>query len=247
MSEGTALARRLRIDINIGTELAENFQELKGLNELKAPISPITQADMHYDGNGWKGYVKTAQEYLVEGNVSVKKDRTTKLLNEVHQFLEDASKAFGGAEIVQFRVYDRDGQLPGQQGWGIVTWTEDGGDAEQKGTVAFSLMPDADRPELTEIANPLNATPVPVIASLSPAGGATAGGTLVVITGAHFDTVTLAAHVKFGANNATSYQVISPSKIAAIAPAGAAATVRVTVTNANGASADTLADDYTYA
>jgi len=247
MSEGTALARRLRIDINLGTELAQDYRELKGLNELKAPISPITQADMHYDSDGWKGYVKTAQEYLVEGNVSVKKDRDTKLLNEVHQFLADAALAFGGAEIVQFRVYDRDGQLPGQEGWGIVTWTEDGGDAEQKGTVAFSLLPDADRPQLTSIANPLNATPVPVISSLSPTGGAAAGGTLVVITGSNFDTVTLAAHVKFGSTNATSYQVISPSKIAAVAPAGSAGSVRVTVTNANGASADTAADDYTYA
>lgn len=245
MAEGTALARRFRLDINIGTEAVPNFLELKGLNEFNGgPISPITQADMHYDSDGWKGYVKTAQEYLIEGNVSVKRDRTTKLLNTVHQFLEDASKAFDGDEVVQFRFYDRGGQQMGGQGWGIVTWTADGGDAEQKGTVAFSLMPDADRPQLEAIANPLNATPVPIIASLSPATGAAAGGDLVTISGAHFTGTTT---VDFGATPATEFTVVSDSTIVALTPAVAASTVQVEVTNANGASADTAADNFTFA
>jgi len=243
MAEGTALARRYRLDINIGTEAVQNYLEMKGLNEFKPAITNITQADMHYDSDGWKGYVKTAQEYLVEGNVSVKRDRTTKLLNEVHAFMQEASKSFDGDEIVQFRYYDRGGQEEGLEGWGIVSWTPDGGDAEQKGTVAFSLMPDSDRPGLTVIPNPLNATPVPIIASVSPATGPAAGSTLVTITGAHFTGTTT---VEFGADDATDFEVISSSVISAIAPAHAAGAVQVKVTNANGPSVDTAADNYTY-
>jgi hypothetical protein len=240
MAEGTALARRFRLDINIGTEAAPNWQELKGLNEFNgAPVTAITQADMHYDSDGWKGYVKTAQEYLIEGNVSVKRDRTTKLLNEVHQFLKDASEAFDGDEIVQFRFYDRGGQ-----GWGIVGWTPDGGDAEQKGTVAFTLTPDADRPQIETIANPLNATPIPIITSVSPSTGTTAGGDLVTITGAHFTGATL---VEFGATAATEFTVVSSSTIVALTPAVAASTVKTEVTTPNGSNDDTAADNFTFA
>jgi hypothetical protein len=245
MAEGTALARRFRLDINIGTETVPNWQELKGLNEFNgAPISPITQADMHYDSDGWKGYVKTAQEWLVEGNVSVKRDRTTKLLNTVHQFLEDAAKAFDGGEIVQWRFYDRGGQQMGGQGWGIVTWTPDGGDAEQKGTVAFSLMPDADRPQLEAIANPLNATPIPIVSAVSPSTGTTAGGDLVTISGAHFTGTTT---VEFGATPATEFTIVNDSTIVALTPAVAASTVKTEVTTPNGSNTDTAADNFTFA
>jgi hypothetical protein len=243
MSEGTALARRFRLDINIGTEAVPNWQELKGLNEFNGgPISPITQADMHYDSDGWKGYVKTAQEYLIEGNVSVKRDRTTKLLNTVHQFLEDASKAFDGDEIVEFRFYDRGGQQMGASGWGIVTWTADGGDAEQKGTVAFSLMPDADRPQLEAIANPLNDSPDPVVDAVAPATGDDAGGTLVKITGAFF---TGATAVTFDAVAATSINVESSTTIYCLTPAGTAGAADVAVTTPNGTGTKVSAFTYT--
>ncbi len=52
--------------------------------------------------------------------------------------------------------------------------------------------------------------------------------------------------VTFGGVSATSYTVVSPTKITAIAPAHELATVAVQVWNSGGASEDTDADDYTY-
>jgi hypothetical protein len=166
----------------------------------------------------------------------------------VHAFLRLASMAIDADEgVVHMRWFDKNGSVEAYEGYGLITWAPDGGGMADLERVSITVTPSAVSPTLTTIANPVNATPVPLIASLSPATGGTAGGTLVVISGAYFTSVSGATGVKFGATNATSYTVIADNKIAAIAPAGAAATVRVTVTNTNGASADTVADDYTYA
>ena len=70
----------------------------------------------------------------------------------------------------------------------------------------------------------------PTVTGLSPARGPAAGGSSVVITGAHF---TGATNVKFGAN-AASFTVNSDTQITATAPAGSAGSVHVTVTTPSG-------------
>ncbi|WP_439623756.1 beta strand repeat-containing protein [Gemmata sp.] len=88
---------------------------------------------------------------------------------------------------------------------------------------------------------------IPTITALSPGGGPIAGGNSVVITGTGFAALTGAASVMFGAVNAASYVVNSNTQITAVAPAGAAGSVNVSVTNAIGMSANTAADNYLYA
>ncbi len=83
----------------------------------------------------------------------------------------------------------------------------------------------------------------PTVTSISPTAGTTAGGTSVTITGTNF---TGATAVKFGATNATGFTVDSATQITATSPAGAAGIVDVTVTNANGTSAISAADQYTF-
>ena len=68
----------------------------------------------------------------------------------------------------------------------------------------------------------------PVVTSLNPNAGPTAGGTTVIITGSDFPR----AAVTFGATPAASFVVNSPTQITAVAPAEPAGTVNVTVTNA---------------
>ena len=85
---------------------------------------------------------------------------------------------------------------------------------------------------------------LPTVTSISPAGGPTGGGTTVTITGTNF---TGATQVRFGATNASGFTVNSATSITATAPAGAAGVVDVRVTTAGGQSANTSADDYTYA
>lgn len=87
-------------------------------------------------------------------------------------------------------------------------------------------------------------TPAPTVTGVSPTSGAAGGTTTVVITGTN---LTGASAVKFGATNATSYTVDSPTQITAIAPAHAAGAVDVTVTTLGGTSATGAPDTYTFA
>ncbi|WP_280238965.1 IPT/TIG domain-containing protein [Nocardia abscessus] len=73
---------------------------------------------------------------------------------------------------------------------------------------------------------------MPTITSISPTSGPTTGGTSVTITGTGF---TGPATVSFG-GTATTFTIDSPTQITAIAPAGSAGAVQVTVTNSDGTS-----------
>ncbi|KAJ5151513.1 uncharacterized protein N7482_010765 [Penicillium canariense] len=79
----------------------------------------------------------------------------------------------------------------------------------------------------------------PTLISLSPTGGAIAGGNNVTLTGTGFATAT---EIFFGANPAT-FTILSDSSISAVAPPGTGA-VSVTVVNPGGTSG---AQTYTYA
>jgi hypothetical protein len=91
-------------------------------------------------------------------------------------------------------------------------------------------------------------TPVvvpPTVTSVAPATGSYLGGTTVQITGTGF---TAGATVRFGTAAAASVTVSSSTLIVAVSPAGTAgSTVQVSVTTASGTSANTSADDFTYA
>jgi type II secretory pathway pseudopilin PulG len=65
----------------------------------------------------------------------------------------------------------------------------------------------------------------PTVTSVSPNAGPTAAGTSVTISGTSFGGVTT---VKFGATNALSFVVNSPTSITAVSPAGPVGTVDVT-------------------
>ncbi|TLS40513.1 cell shape-determining protein [Streptomyces montanus] len=79
-------------------------------------------------------------------------------------------------------------------------------------------------------ARPSAVLAAPVINLSSPVSGV--AGTTVTLTGSGFTGVTA---VKFGANSASSYSVVSTTKITAVAPAGSG-TVQITVTTTGGTS-----------
>lgn len=88
------------------------------------------------------------------------------------------------------------------------------------------------------------AVPVPVITSVSPSSGSTHGGQQVTITGTD---LTGATQVSFGLTPAESFNVVSATQILATAAPESAGTVNITVTTAGGTSADSTADEFTYA
>ncbi|MFE4257855.1 IPT/TIG domain-containing protein [Streptomyces sp. NPDC056883] len=85
--------------------------------------------------------------------------------------------------------------------------------------------------------------PVPVVTSLSPAVGTTAGGTVVTVGGTGLDGATA---IVFGPGNPGTGLSCTPTSCTATAPAHAAGPVDVQVTTAGGTSAVTGAGRYTY-
>ena len=86
-------------------------------------------------------------------------------------------------------------------------------------------------------------TLAPIVNSISPTSGPSAGGTVVSITGLQFTGSTA---VDFGSVPAASFTVNSANSITATSPAGKG-TVDVTVTNVHGVSPISSADLFTYA
>jgi hypothetical protein len=86
-----------------------------------------------------------------------------------------------------------------------------------------------------------DAIPGPVINSISPNNGPSAGGTVVTITGTNFDSGSV---VKFGNNVAVS-QYFSRTQLTATAPPGSG-TVDITVTNGSQTSQPIFRDEFTY-
>jgi hypothetical protein len=81
------------------------------------------------------------------------------------------------------------------------------------------------------------------VTRISPPSGSVAGGTNVLVTGTLFTNTT---SVTFGGVPASSFTLISPTKIVAVSPAGVAGTVDVEVTAAAGTSAPVAGDRFTY-
>jgi FKBP-type peptidyl-prolyl cis-trans isomerase FkpA len=90
--------------------------------------------------------------------------------------------------------------------------------------------------ELVEIHEP------PAVTAVNPASGSTAGGTAVTITGSGFVS---GATVAFGSTAATNVTWVSSTSITATAPAHAAGSVDVVVTNPIGLSGS-LTSGFTY-
>jgi hypothetical protein len=85
--------------------------------------------------------------------------------------------------------------------------------------------------------------PTPVVTSISPTSGPTAGGTSVTINGTG---LLFATSVKFGTVSAASITSNTDTQIVAVSPAEVQSTVDVTVTTAGGTSATSSADQYSF-
>jgi hypothetical protein len=83
----------------------------------------------------------------------------------------------------------------------------------------------------------------PVVKGINPATGSTAGGTLISIFGSNF---TGATGVSFGGTAAQSFTVQSDSQVNAVSPGHNAGAADVQVTNADGTSSTSPADQFIY-
>ncbi len=237
---GTPTANsKWRLDVDLDTATGSgNFVQVKGMSQF-VPSVPATVADMtDYDTDGWGSDAVMGRKFQLTNTLRRNKYSGTR--DPGQEALRAAADA---TTPVHVRWYERTTGGEAYDGWVLVQWEPQGGDAFGVEEVNVTLLGQGAR---TAITNPYTTTAVPTINSVSPATGTTAGGTLVQINGSGFAAVSGATGVKFGATNATSYKVISDSIIVAVTPAGTAGAKQTLVTNPNGPSADTAADDYTY-
>jgi hypothetical protein len=113
---------------------------------------------------------------------------------------------------------------------------------EQAGTVDVAVTTSGGTSALSTADRYTYSPNPPAVSGVSPAGGLTTGGTSVSISGANLAGATA---VDFG-SVAASITSDSGTQIVATAPAQAAGTVDVTVTTAQGTSATSAVDKFTY-
>lgn len=231
--------KKWRVDIDLDTAgNSGNWAQVKGLNNVTPALNNTVQDATDYDDDVWGSDAVTGRKWQLQGSAFRK--TYTGSFDPGQEALRTAAD---NLTLVHVRWYER---VPGgeaYEGFGLVQWEPQGGDPTGLSSASFTILGQGAR---TKITNPNGATAVPVVNSLAPNSGPAAGGTNVVITGSGFNTVTGATGVKFGANNATEYTKVSDSQIVAKSPAGVAGSVRVIVTNPNGASLDTVGDNFTY-
>ncbi|WKU08013.1 phage tail tube protein [Micromonospora sp. HUAS LYJ1] len=239
VSSLTALARRFAVEIDLNPSGTADWQPLLGMEELKTVFTPRREDDEAYDDAGAMRRAVTGSEWALEIKLIHRTgpDGLTMLAVQEHlRVKSEAADAMTGEAHV--RWYDRSGVGEAWDGRCLVDWTPDGG--KGRDTVSVRLSGQGARVAIT---NP-NASTLPVVASLAPTGGGTAGGTIVEIRGRK---LTGATAVTFGGTAATSFRVVSDTLIIAISPAKTAGSVDVLVTTPGGTSANTAADNFLYA
>jgi hypothetical protein len=245
----TDLARRMRVDIDLGVYPAVSYQQLLGIFDLKLIEELRTVDDETYEDGGAMREAVTGYNWRIEAKVKFSTNAARTVVDSVHAFLRTKFAAARGSNVAlgEFGVrwYDRDGLESSDSVEGrayVKSWSPDGGGPGN--TADLSLVLQGQGP-LAAITNPA-AVLTPTVTGLSAISGPAAGGNAVQISGSKFSTVVGATGVKFGATNATNYSIVNDGLIVATAPAHAAGSVQVIVTNPSGASPDTAADDYLY-
>ncbi|MGH9171294.1 MAG: protease pro-enzyme activation domain-containing protein [Acidimicrobiales bacterium] len=109
-------------------------------------------------------------------------------------------------------------------------------------TAGYDMASGLGSPIGTGLSQYLGFEPAPTIKSLSPASGPGTGGTSVRITGTG---MLWASAVKFGGKAAKSLEIVSPTEVIAVSPAGSG-TVTVTVTTPGGTSKAVAGAKFTY-
>lgn len=151
----TALARRWKMDVNLGTEDLPDWQPMIAITEFQPTFPPNIEESSTYDSDGWAENEKTAQSWEVSTTFNRRVNDQTKVYNDVHEAIRLAAFAYGSDARVHLRFYDRNGLPEAYEGKALVEWEDQGGEYNALGQVAATFTGDG---PLELIANPL-ATP----------------------------------------------------------------------------------------
>lgn len=236
------LVRKWYCDVNTGTHAAPTWVGVFGMTDFKPTLDPVMKDDSDLDSSGWKSESPTAIGWSLDFKIERKVvDGAPTTYNPGQEVLRAAAVNLGVGNRVEVRWYEMTTGGPkveAYQGYGAVQWKPEGGSMEDHDTVSVIISGQGER---TAITHPDGAAVVPVLFSITPAVGGTAGGSMHVIRGAGFmlagvDNVKATSGVLFGVTNATSWVTLSDSEIVVVAPVKVAGPFVIYVENAVGKS-----------
>lgn len=248
----TQKARDYWLDVNIGTSVSPNWIGVFGLTEFTPAQNPTTQDVSDFDSQGYGDEDVTA----IKWSVNLKVKRATQAADATQydpgqEVLRLAANSLN-ANRVEIRYYEMPGGTIGAtgphveafQGFVNVQWNPDGGGQDGVRMVSLVLGGKGQRNAIT---HPQSGQAVPTVSALNPATAtAPGGGNLVIATGTGFLSVTIVT-VFGNVVPVADWEPTSDSQMAIKAPAHAAGTGNVTVTNAAGTSATGAGNQIVYA
>lgn len=148
----TALARRWKCDVNLGTDVTPDWQPFIAITEFQPTFPPNIEEASTYDSDGWAENEKTAQSWAVAATFNRRINDQTLVYNDVHEAIRAAAFAYGSAARVPLRFYDRNGLPEAYQGKALVEWEDQGGEFSALGQISTTFTGDG---ALALITNPL--------------------------------------------------------------------------------------------
>ena len=168
----TALARRYRLELDMGTTGTPSWSLVPGITEFTPAVEPTHQEVTTYDEEGWGEHAVTKLDWTVELTLAHRAHPETGQFNAAQEALRRASRSFGVASYVHVRYFDRNGADDAYEGRALVTWEPDGGSPEDVDTISVTLTGSG---MLREIENPV-AAGAGTLASVTPLAKATSTG-----------------------------------------------------------------------
>jgi hypothetical protein len=148
----TELAREWRLEVNMGTEQAPDWQLCPGVREFQFTSEPNIEDASDYDSDGWASNEKTGQAWELSVTIRRKANKTSKTYNDVHEAIRNAHFAYGDANKVRLRFMNRNGLPEAYEGKAVPNWQPAGGEYTALGEVEITFTGDG---PLTPIDNPL--------------------------------------------------------------------------------------------
>ncbi|MFJ2017247.1 phage tail tube protein [Streptomyces nodosus] len=147
----TALARRYRFELDMGTSGSPDWSMVPGVTAFTPKVEQTIQEVKPYETDGWTENVSTMLKWTVELSLVHRAHPETGAFNTAQEALRRASVKFGAGSYVRVRYFDRNGADDAYQGEALVKWEPDGGDADALDTVKVTLTGSG---PLAEIENP---------------------------------------------------------------------------------------------
>lgn len=242
----STFVHKWKVDVNDtgggGTYAVPVWVPILATNDFVSNIDPSMEDDGDFDSPGWGSEVTSSRKWKAETTVLRKtKENDPTAYDDGQELCRNAGFELGAANRLDVRIYEYTVGGPkaeAYRGYCSVQWVPVGGDNKAIDKVKLTLSGSG---EYKKITHPDGAQLAPVVTSITPNTGTTAGGVLVHIRGSHFmlagvADVDAASDVMLAEHNFSSYTVADDSNIWGVTPAETAKPSAITVTNSIGAS-----------